>query len=533
MSWKNAMERRKFLSGLGMCSTLPFLETVLGRKVAHAQAANKLKRLIIVSQSHMALGYHRIPEFAKGAYGGADPSLLKVDMANGVRIGAFGSTPGKLGGFYEQGALKSNPRLQKEMMVVNGLAMNYSGAQGHISDGNGSWSAGGQSGKFNTRTRFALSGSLSGPSVTIDNIIAKKIHTSGQRSMFMGSSNWGGGGADTDESIDANGAIQALSGNTSNIYNGPIFDAGKKVTAAMQKIGAGGMTTPAVPSDPLAAMSTSDFASLMGLRFSQQERKRLLGQKSLSANDKRSLEQYYDLLNESLATAEKGATSGSGGSAGGIAGATVSPECKPLASQGGDLASFNKLMGVAFLCDLSRIGYLSVGSYQDHNTVWHAGADGDSSKVGTFNTLAVQVAQVAEFLTTLIDPATGRDMLENSIVIGITNCAAALNTDGRDTSHSYHDFTYFSVGGSAALKNGNMYDFMGYNNGKRPAVNGPIPSVNQYLQTIAAGFGLTAADWSPAGGKGFGPWMSSVCAGRPVRSDDAAKTGPIPGLLKA
>jgi hypothetical protein len=528
MSWKTSINRRKFLGGMGVAGALPFLESLVGRQAAHGQTTKQLKRLIIVSQSHMALGYHRIPEFAKGAYGAADPSLLKVDAANGVRIGAFGTTPGKLGGFYEQGAFKTNARLQKEMMVVNGLAMNYADAQGHISDGNGSWSGGGQSGKFNTRTRYALSGSLHAPMVTIDSVIAKKIHTAGQRTMFMGDAHWGGGGADTDESIDANGAGQSLSGSTSTIYNGPIFDAGKKVTAAMVKM-PGGTPAPVTPTDPLADMSNDKFAALMGLRFSQEERKRLLAEKSLSSADKKSLEQYYDLLNEGLSGAEKAATS-SGGS--GSAGSIVSTECKPLTTQGSDLASFNKLMGVAFLCDLSRIGYLSVGQYEDHNTVWHAGADGDSSKLPTFNKLANQVSQVAEFLTTLIDPTTGRDMLENSIVLGITNCSPALTTDGRDSSHSYHDFSYFSVGGSVALNTGNMFDFLGYNNGKRPVVSGPIPSVNQYLQTVAAGFGLTSADWSPAGSKGFGPWSSNVCAGRPVRSDDAAKTGPIPGLLK-
>lgn len=529
MSWKNTFERRKFLSGLGVCSTLPFLESVLGRKVAQAQSSKQLKRLIIVAQPHMALGYHRIPEFAKGAYGAGDPSLLKVDAANGVRVGAFGTTPGKLGGFYEQGALKTNARLQKEMMVVNGLAMNYSNAQGHISDGNGSWSVGAGGGKFNTATRFALSGSLSGPMVTMDNVIAKKIHTTGQRSIFMGGQ-WGGGGADVDESIDYNGARQSLSSSTSDIYNGPIFGAGAKVTEAMKKM-PGTPPVPAPNADPLEALSSSQFSSLMGLRFAQDERKRLLAQKSLSASDKKSLEQYYDLLNEGLTSAEKNAAMGGGG---GNNGGGVSSECKPMSAHGGDMAAFNRLMGVAFLCDLSRVGFVSLGNYVDHNSVWHAGADGDSSKVPTFNTLAVQVAQVAESLTTLIDPATGRDMLENTLVLGITNCALALNSDdGRDSSHSYHDFSYFSVGGSAALNTGNMYDFMGYAGGKRPAVGGPVPSVNQYLQTVAAGFGLTSADWSPAGGKGFGPWMSSVCVGRQVRSDDAAKTGPIPGLLKA
>ncbi len=525
MSWNKSIERRKFLGGMGVAAALPFLESYAGKHARAQDDSKLLKRLIIVSQSHMSLGYHRIPEFANGAFGGADPSLLKVDSANGVRIGSFGTTPGKLGGFYEQASFKTNARLQKEMMVVNGLAMTYQDAQGHQSDGNGSWSGGGQSGKLNTRARYPLSGSLHQPMVTIDHVIAKKIHKAGQREIFFGNAGWGGGGAATDDSIDYNGAIQALSDNTTNVYNGPIFDGGKKVTAAMT---AGGSAPPPVPTDPLAAMSTSDFASLMGLRFSQQERKRLLSDARLSGNDKKALEQYYDLLNDNLTAAEKAAA----GTVGGGGGATVSTGCKPMAVHGGDMAAFNRLMSVAFLCDLSRIGFVSLGSYEDHNTVWHAGAGGDSSKLPSYNKLAMQVSQVAESLATLIDPATGRDMLENSIVLGITNCAMALKTDGRDESHSYQDYSYFSVGGSVALNTGTMYDFMGYAGGKRPAVNGPVPAVNQYLQTIAAGFGLTAADWSPSGGKGFGPWLSSVCAGRQVRTTDAAKTGPIPGLLK-
>lgn len=538
MSWNKTIERRKFLGGLGICSTLPFLESVLGRRIAHAQTSKRLKRLVIVSQPHMSLGYHRIPEFAKGNYGAGDPSLLKVDPALNLRVGAFGTTPGKLGGFYEQGVLKTSARLQKEMMVVNGLGMTFSSAQGHISDGNGSWSGGGQSGKFNTRTRFALSGALHQPMVTIDHVIAKKIHSGSQRIMYMGDDGWGGGGADTDESIDANGAAQSLSGSTTNIYNGPIFDGGKKVTDAMAKAGAGPVPTtpPPASADPLAGMSNADFGVLAGLRFSQEERKRLLADKALSALDKQTLTQYYDLLNQSLKTSQGemgsgGAVGGGGGT--GVAGATVSPQCKPLASQGGDLAAFTRLMSVAFLCDLSRIGYVSFGEYVDHNTEWHAGADGDSSKVRHFNTLAIQVATVAETLAALIDPETGRDMLENTLVLGITNCSMALTTDGRDQSHSYHDFSFFSIGGSAALNTGFMYDGMGYSGGKRPVVNGPIPTVNQYHQTIAAAFGLTSADWSPAGGKGFGPWLSSTCEGRALRADDTAKTTAIPGLLKA
>lgn len=181
------------------------------------------------------IGYHRIHEFAKRAYGTGNPSRLKVDATNGVRVASFGMTPGKLGGFYEQSSLKTNARLQKEMMVVNGLAMNDSDAQGHISDGNGSWSAGGSGGKFKPTTRFALSGALSVPMVTVDNVIAKIIHTTVQRSNFIGGQ-WGSGGADLDESIDYNGARQSLSSSTSNIHSGPTFGAGAKVTEAMKKM---------------------------------------------------------------------------------------------------------------------------------------------------------------------------------------------------------------------------------------------------------------------------------------------------------
>ena len=46
---------------------------------------------------------------------------------------------------------------------------------------------------------------------------------------------------------------------------------------------------------------------------------------------------------------------------------------------------------------------------------------------------------------------------------------------------------------------------------------------------LAAGFGLTSADW---GTNGFGPWLSSVWRGQRLRTGNADKTGPIPGLLK-
>jgi hypothetical protein len=107
----------------------------------------------------------------------------------------------------------------------------------------------------------------------------------------------------------------------------------------------------------------------------------------------------------------------------------------------------------------------------------------------------------------------------------------ALRTDGRDTSHEFGDYSYFSVGGSAALKTGFMYDAMGVSGGKRTVVSGPIPTVNQYLQTIAAAFGLTAADWSTGTTKGFGPWLATNWRGRPLRVDEAARTSAIPGLL--
>ena len=77
---------------------------------------------------------------------------------------------------------------------------------------------------------------------------------------------------------------------------------------------------------------------------------------------------------------------------GSVPGVAVSTECKPMTAHGGDIASFNKLMGVAFLCDLSRIGFLSVGQYEDHNGVWHSGVDGNTDKVPTFNKLAIQAA---------------------------------------------------------------------------------------------------------------------------------------------
>jgi hypothetical protein len=528
--WKDSRDRRRFLAGLGASGALPFLESFAGRRRAQAATPRRLKRLVIVAQAHMALGYHRIPEFARGAYGSADPTLLRTDAANGVRIGAFGNAPGKLGGFYEQGAFKSSPRLQQEMMVVNGLASTYERAFGHQSDSNGQWyGPNGQKGGTNSRSRFPLSGSLHQTMVTIDHVIAKKIHAPGQRIMFMGNHTWGAGGAYTDESVDHNGAIQSLYGNTSTLYNGPIFEGGKRVADAMGKRPAGGSVAPVEPGSPLANLATDRFAALMALRFSQTERKRLLASPRLSANDRETLEKHYELLGDSLRTEESRlAASGSGTSA-----PSASAQCAALSGHGSDLAAFTKLMTVAFLCDLSRIGLVSVGVYHDHNSVWHAGAGGDPSKLYVFNILANQVAEVAQMLASLTDPETGRDMLETTLVLGITNCALGLNTDNRDNSHSYHDFSYFSVGGSAALNTGFMYDFMGYAAGKRPAVNGPVPVVNQYLQTIAAAYGLGPQDWSPPGGKGFGPWLSQVCHGRTIRNNDTARTTPIPGLLKS
>lgn len=60
-----------------------------------------------------------------------------------------------------------------------------------------------------------------------------------------------------------------------------------------------------------------------------------------------------------------------------------------------------------------------------------------------------------------MDPSTGSDMLETTLVLGITNNAMALKSDDRDASHEMGDYSYFSVGGSAALNTGNMYDYMG------------------------------------------------------------------------
>lgn len=521
MRGKHSIQRRKFLAGLGVTSALPFLEGVLGKQIAHAQPSKRLKRLVIVSQSHMSLGYHRIPDLCNGPWGNADPSLLKTDSALGLRVGAFpAGDPGKLGSFYAQGGLKSSPRLQKEMMVVNGLACTYDHARGHLSDSNGEWRAGGGGGKFNPSARYPLSGAVHQPMVTIDHVIAKKIHTPNQRMMFMGNARWGGGGADTNESIDFNRNIQGLIGGTRDIYNSAVFDGGKKIPQT------GTAPAPTTPSDPLAAASTGDFAALTGLEFSQEERKRLLADTTLSGTDRKTLEQYYDLLNDSLKTAKAGVT-------GGTSGMAVSSQCKAPTIEGDGIGGYLKLVGSAFLCDLSRIAYMSVGSYLDHNGVWHAGADGNAGQVGAFLKLADQMVQVAEFLTTLVDPMTGKDMLENTLVLGITNNSLAVRSDGRDASHEMGDYSYFSLGGSAAFNTGFMYDALGHSGGKRPPVAGPVYTVNQYLQTLAAAFGLTAEDWSPAGGKGFGPWMSPTWKGRPLRVDDTAKTTPIPGLLKA
>ncbi|MDX2019460.1 MAG: DUF1552 domain-containing protein [Deltaproteobacteria bacterium] len=519
--WSNDPSRRRILAQLGVGAALPFLGSLVGGKRAVA-APKRLTRLVVVSQAHMSLGYHRIPEFCNGAWGNADPSRLKANTALGLRVAAFGTEPAKLGSFYGQGLLKSSARLQKEMMVCNGLGATYQHARGHLSDGNGEWTGGNQSGKFNLGARYPLSGSVHEPMITMDQLIAKKLHMPGQRILFMGSGVWGDSSANTNESVNASGTPQTLIGRTNDIFNGPIFDAGKKITQAQQMRG---MTTSPV-GDPKATMSAEDFAASVGLAFNQGERQRLLADASLSSSDRNTLNQYYDLLAEaskSSVTPPPGAPSGSGSAA--------SSECKAPELGPAEFGSYLKLLASAFLCDLSKVAFISVGAAYDHNSEWHVGADGDASKVGMYNVLADQVAKVADLLATLTDPATGRDMLETTLVLGITNSSMALKTDDRDPSHEMGDYSYFSVGGSAALNTGFMYDAMGVNGGKRTAINGPIPTVNQYLQTIGAAYGLTPAEWAGTTGKGFGPWLSNTWKGRSLRVDDMARTTPIPGLL--
>jgi hypothetical protein len=119
-----------------------------------------------------------------------------------------------------------------------------------------------------------------------------------------------------------------------------------------------------------------------------------------------------------------------------------------------------------------------------------------------------------------------------TLVLGLTNAAASTPSQP-DPSHSYSDFSYFSIGGSTVLDTGKMFDALKPGTGtKRAPVNGPVYTVNQYLQTLAYAFGCDAADWNRSGSTGFGPWLGATSEGVPIRVDADARTKPIAALLK-
>ena len=516
MSWKNDWKRRQFLQALGVGGALPFLESIGARPVR--ANTNTLKRLVIVSQPHMSLGYHRIPDLANGAYGNGNPSRLSIDTDLGFRVGTFGSDPGGLGGFYRQGKLKDSSRLQSEMMVVNGLPCTYREAQGHQSDGNGTWRGGGQNGGLNTGARYPLSGSLHKPMVTIDHIVAAKIHQPGQRMLFMGSGRWGGGGASTNESVTPEGDVVRIKEKPLDVFNGNVFEGGRRIDDLL----AGG-NAPAPTGDPRKTMAADDFAILEALSYTKQDRQRLMSQGVLSQDDKTSLEQYFDFMSDSLKDVEARLERQAEGPS--IAAGCANPEL----GTPNKLPSYLQMMGAAFLCDISRVAFISTGDYTSHGN-WHDGADGDTNELAKFNKSAEQTADVADFLAGMTDPETGEDMLKSTLVLQITNCSMAVKGQGRDTKHSYGDYSYFSIGGSSVFNTGKMYDALDYKDGDRQEVSGPVPTVNQYLQTVAAAFGATSDDW---GNDGFGPWLSNNWRGIDLRADNNAKRNPIPGLLKS
>ncbi len=529
------ISRRDFLRRLGLLSTLPFLESLAlpGELLAQATPANKLKRLIVISQPHMASGYHRVPEFAGGGWGGADASRMQTDAANALRVASFGSDPGGLGQFYSIGSLATSPRLQREMMVVNGLHSTYWNVYGHLSNGDGVAFTGGDG---NTRlsmssdARFPLSGAVHKPSITVDQLIAKNIHRLDQRILALGNGNHDGS-TRTDESIDENGSRPGYVKQPEDVFNGPVFEGGDAVEKAKNQAiqsGEEAMTE----EEALQATSVKDFAALKGLEGSLASRDNILADPGLSMRDRETLSLHFDMLNTNLNRA-RSLLRISSGSANGEYG--VSPLCANPSLGDDDLEGYLPLIGSAFMCDLSRVALMNVWpNYLDHGA-WHSGAEGDASKKNLYEELPRWVGRTAEFLSTLIDPTTGRDMLESTLVLGICNHGAALTyaEHGADKTHCFSEMSYFSVGGSAALNTGMMYDAMLHkSNGSRGPVSGGIYTVNQYLQTVAAAFGLTSEQWAGESGEGFGPWMNVRNQGRPIRVDAAAKNNPMPLILK-
>jgi hypothetical protein len=354
-----------------------------------------------------------------------------------------------------------------------------------------------------------------------------------QRILALGNGSHGGDGSvSPDESIDETGSRPAYVESTNNVFNGPLFDRGRAVTAAQSKINDLPPSQP--PSqDDLEIISVKDFAILKGLEASLSQRETILKDPGLSMRDRDTLNLHFDMLdtnfrraNSLLPSAQASNTSGYG----------VSSLCANPALGGANLEGYLPIIGSAFLCDLSRIALMHVWpNYLDHGA-WHSGADGDASKASMYEELSRWVGQTAQFLTTLIDPTTGRDMLESTLVLGICNHGAGLKYDelNADNHHCFSEVSYFSVGGSSVFNTGIMYDAMTHkSNGSRGPISGGIYTVNQYLQTIAAGFGLTPQQWAGESGQGFGPWMNVRNQGKPIRVDVAAKNNPLPLIMKA
>lgn len=530
------LERRQFLQRICALSALPFLESLALPQVVSAQmTSKKLKRLVVIVQPHMPSGYHRVPEFCRGAWGNADPSRLQVRNDVGLRTAVFGSDAGGLGSFYNVGLLGSNALLRQELMAVNGLAATYSYAGGHLSNGGGALGWPGVRTQTNGSARFALSGAMHEASITVDQLIARKIHRPGQVVLAMG-----GTGGDTstltDESIDASGSRPAFVQRPPDIFNGGVFGGGARVTQAINSIGSGGGGS--TPTDPKTAAAVADYALVEGLESALSLKSSVLADAGLSAGDRSILTQHYDMLDQNLLAARAALPVSMSKTPTASGDYAVAPQCANPQIGADDISGFLPLIGSAFLCDLSRVVVMSCYNGYTPHEHWHEATEkGAAVHAHYFNRQADWLARTADFLQGLIDPTTGRGMLESTLVLGITNNGMGIaypgHTDG-GASHAFSDMSYVSIGGSLAFNTGSMYDALGPRaDGGRGPVSGGVWSVNQYLQTIAAAFGLTSTEWAGKYGQGFGPWFATQNDGRPVRADVAAKTSPMPLLLKA